>query len=51
MEDEYFSTANGVELVTNWPREIDEVEARAAKLRASAPPRDASVIQKYPRKM
>jgi Xaa-Pro aminopeptidase len=21
MEDEYFSTANGVELVTNWPKE------------------------------
>jgi Xaa-Pro aminopeptidase len=50
MEDEYFSTANGVELVTTWPKEIAEVEARAAKLRASAPPRDPALIQKYPRK-
>jgi hypothetical protein len=50
MEDEYFSTANGVELITNWPREIAEVEARAQKLRASAPPRDPALIQKFPRK-
>jgi Xaa-Pro aminopeptidase len=50
MEDEYFSTANGVELVTSWPKEIAEVEARAAKLRSSAPPRDPALIQKFPRK-
>ena len=49
MEDEYFTTANGPVLVTQWPREIAEVEARTMKLRASAPPRDASVLRKYPR--
>jgi len=49
LEDEYFSTANGVEMTTNWPREIAEVEARAQKLRASAPPHDAAVLSKYPR--
>ena len=49
LEDEFFSTAAGVELTTPWPREPDEVEARAAKLRASAPPRDAAVMGKYPR--
>jgi len=50
LEDEYFSTANGVEMTTNWPREIAEVEARVQKLRATPPPRDAAVIQKFPRK-
>jgi len=36
LEDEFFSTASGVELTTPWPREPGEVEARAAKLRAGA---------------
>jgi len=36
LEDEFFSTASGVELTTPWPREPNEVEARAAKLRAGA---------------
>jgi Xaa-Pro aminopeptidase len=49
LEDEFFSTASGVELTTNWPRDPAGVEARAAKLRASAPPRDAAVMAKYPR--
>ena len=49
LEDEFFSTASGVELTTPWPREPGEVEARAAKLRGSAPPRDPSVIGKFPR--
>ena len=49
LEDEYFSTPDGVVMTTNWPREIVDVEARAQKLRASAPPHDAAVIQKYPR--
>jgi Xaa-Pro aminopeptidase len=49
MEDEYFSTANGVELVTDWPRDIAGVEARALKLRATPPPRDAATMGKYPR--
>jgi len=49
LEDEFFSTASGVELTTQWPREPGEVEARAAKLRASAPPRDPAEINKYPR--
>jgi len=34
LEDEYFSTASGVESTSTWPRQPDEVEARAAKLRA-----------------
>jgi Xaa-Pro aminopeptidase len=37
LEDEYFSTANGIEWTSPWPREIAEVEARAAKLRANPP--------------
>jgi Xaa-Pro aminopeptidase len=49
LEDEFFSTASGIELVTPWPREPGEVEARAQKLRAAAPPRDAAVMAKYPR--
>jgi Xaa-Pro aminopeptidase len=49
LEDEYFSTPEGVVMTTNWPREIADVEARAQKLRASAPPHDAATIQKYPR--
>jgi Xaa-Pro aminopeptidase len=49
LEDEFFSTTSGVELTTNWPRDPAEVEARAAKLRASAPPRDPAVLAKYPR--
>jgi len=49
LEDEFFSTASGVELTTQWPREPAEVEARAARLRASAPPREPAVINKYPR--
>ena len=49
LEDEFFSTASGVELTTNWPREPVEVEARAAKLRASAPPRDPAEMAKFPR--
>jgi len=34
LEDEFFSTAAGVELTTPWPREPDQVEARARELRA-----------------
>ena len=49
MEDEYFSTANGVELITDWPRDIAGVEARALKLRATPPPRDEATLRKYPR--
>ena len=49
LEDEFFSTSSGVELVTPWPREPGEVEARAQKLRAAAPPRDPAVMGKYPR--
>jgi Xaa-Pro aminopeptidase len=49
LEDEFFSTPAGIELVTPWPRGPGEVEARAQKLRASAPPRDAGVMGKYPR--
>jgi hypothetical protein len=49
MEDEYFTTPNGPTLVTNWPREIAEVEARTMKLRASAPPHDEAVLRRYPR--
>ena len=49
LEDEFFSTASGVELTTPWPRDPAEVEARAAKLRASAPPRDPATLSKYPR--
>ena len=37
LEDEFFSTAAGVELTTPWPREPDQVEARARELRAKAP--------------
>jgi Xaa-Pro aminopeptidase len=36
LEDEFFSTASGVELTTPWPREPDQVEARARELRAKA---------------
>ena len=49
LEDEFFSTPSGIELVTPWPREPAEVEARAAQLRAKAPPRDEGVLGKYPR--
>jgi len=49
LEDEFFSTANGVELTSPWPREPDQVEARMRELRAKAPPRDAAVLGKYPR--
>jgi Xaa-Pro aminopeptidase len=49
LEDEFFSTAAGVELTTPWPREPEQVEARARELRAKAPPRDPAVIGKYPR--
>ena len=49
LEDEFFSTAKGVELTTPWPREPGEVEARAQQLRTKAPPRDAAVLSKYPR--
>ncbi|HKH94011.1 MAG TPA: M24 family metallopeptidase, partial [Gemmatimonadaceae bacterium] len=49
LEDEFFSTPAGIELVTPWPREPGEVEARAQKLRAAAPPRDAAVMARYPR--
>ncbi|MEO8563471.1 MAG: aminopeptidase P family protein [bacterium] len=49
MEDEYFTTPSGPTLVTVWPREIADVEARVKKLRASAPPRDEAVLKKYPR--
>ncbi|HEV7992110.1 MAG TPA: hypothetical protein VGP25_09810, partial [Gemmatimonadaceae bacterium] len=49
MEDEYFTTPNGPTLVTNWPREIAEVEARTMKLRAHAPPHDEAVLRRYPR--
>ncbi|HEU4721737.1 MAG TPA: Xaa-Pro aminopeptidase [Gemmatimonadaceae bacterium] len=49
LEDEYFSTASGIELVTPWPRDPAQVEARAAQLRAKAPPRNAGVLAKYPR--
>jgi Xaa-Pro aminopeptidase len=36
LEDEFFSTAAGVELTTPWPREPDQVEARSRELRAKA---------------
>ena len=49
MEDEYFTTPNGPTLVTQWPREIAEVEARTMKLRANAPRREPEVLKKYPR--
>jgi Xaa-Pro aminopeptidase len=49
LEDEFFSTASGVELTTPWPRDPAEVEARAAKLRVNAPSRDPSILSKYPR--
>jgi len=49
LEDEFFSTAAGVELTTPWPREPDQVEARAQQLRAKAPPRDSGAMAKYPR--
>jgi Xaa-Pro aminopeptidase len=49
LEDEYFSTPTGVEWITQWPREMAEVEAREAKLRASPPPHDAAVLRRYPR--
>jgi Xaa-Pro aminopeptidase len=49
LEDEFFSTASGVELTTTWPRDPAEVEARAAKLRTNAPPRDPALLSKYPR--
>jgi Xaa-Pro aminopeptidase len=49
LEDEFFATANGVELTSPWPREPDQVEARARELRAKAPPRDPAVLSKYPR--
>ena len=39
----------GPTLVTQWPREIAEVEARAMALRAKAPPRDEAVLRRYPR--
>jgi len=49
LEDEFFATANGVELTSPWPREPDQVEARMRELRAKAPPRDPAVLSKYPR--
>jgi Xaa-Pro aminopeptidase len=49
LEDEFFSTPSGVELTTNWPRDPAEVEARAAKLRPNAPPRDPALLSRYPR--
>jgi Xaa-Pro aminopeptidase len=49
LEDEFFSTPSGIELVTPWPREPGEVEARAQQLRAKAPPRDEGVLGRYPR--
>jgi Xaa-Pro aminopeptidase len=49
LEDEYFSTPSGVEWITQWPREMADVEAREAKLRASPPPHDPAVLQRYPR--
>ena len=49
LEDEFFSTPSGIELVTPWPREPGEVEARAQQLRAKAPPRDPEVLRRYPR--
>jgi Xaa-Pro aminopeptidase len=49
LEDEYFSTANGIEWTSPWPRDPAEVEARAAQLRANAPGRDAGLMGKYPR--
>ena len=49
LEDEYFSTANGIEWTSPWPRDPGEVEARAAKLRANPPGRDPATMAKYPR--
>jgi Xaa-Pro aminopeptidase len=49
LEDEYFSTANGIEWTSPWPRDPSEVEARAAKLRANPPGRDPAAMAKYPR--
>jgi Xaa-Pro aminopeptidase len=49
LEDEYFATPSGPEWITQWPRQIADVEAREAKLRASAPPHDAAALSRYPR--
>ena len=49
LEDEYFSTANGIEWTSPWPRDPAEVEARAAKLRANPQGRDPASMAKYPR--
>jgi len=49
MEDEYITTVDGPVLITPWPREIAEVEARTMRLRASAPQRDEATVRKYPR--
>lgn len=49
LEDEYFSTPAGIEWTSPWPRDPAEVEARAARLRANPPGRDAGVMAKYPR--
>jgi Xaa-Pro aminopeptidase len=49
LEEEYITSANGVEWTSPWPRDPAEVEARAAKLRAGAPARDPAVLGKYPR--
>jgi Xaa-Pro aminopeptidase len=49
LEDEYFSTANGIEWTSPWPRDPAEVEARAAKLRANPPGRNPANLSKYPR--
>ena len=47
LEDEFFSTPSGIELVTPWPRDPAQVEARAEQLRAKAPPRDEAVLRRY----
>jgi Xaa-Pro aminopeptidase len=49
LEDEFISTPAGIELVTPWPREPSEVEARARQLRTKAPPRDEAVLRRYTR--
>jgi Xaa-Pro aminopeptidase len=49
LEDEFFSTSSGIELVTPWPREPAAVEARAQQLRAKAPPRDEALLRKFAR--
>jgi Xaa-Pro aminopeptidase len=49
LEDEYFSTASGIEWTSPWPRDPAEAEAKAAALRANPPGRNPANLSKYPR--